>query len=92
MFNKLGPIFRSKSVFDSQKIFIITNIDTITFLNQQKLADAIGKYSTNVSFMLTSSSHKVIHKIKSSVFMLNHIPLTNKEFRKKIFLYLQVFL
>ncbi len=85
MFNKLGPIFRSKSVFDSQKIFIITNIDTITFLNQQKLADAIGKYSTNVSFMLTSSSHKVIHKIKSSVFMLNHIPLTNKEFRKRFF-------
>lgn len=85
MLDKVGNIFRSKSIFDSQKIFIVTNIDTITTANQQKIANAIEKYSSNVSFIFTASSHRILHKIKSSVLRLNHTPLTNKEFRKNFF-------
>ena len=86
MINKLVPIFKSRSIVDSRKIFIMTNLDTIIIANQQKIANVIEKFSTNVSFIFTSvSNNKIAHKIRSLVCKLNYVPLNDNEFKKKFY-------
>lgn len=86
LIDKLVPVFKSKSVFDGRKIFIMTNLDSVSVSNQFKISNVIERYSTNVSFIFTSSSNnKIISKIKSLVCKLNYVPLTNKEFSTKFY-------
>lgn len=86
LLDKITPIFKSRAVFETRKFFIMTNIDTLSTPNQQKIANAVEKFSTNVSFIFTSASNsKIIHKIKSLTCKLNYKPLTDKEFNKKFY-------